>query len=1484
MANLFLSHSSHDQAAAEALYEWLRTKGFQALFLDCHPDDGISAGGLWERELYRNLKASDAVIVLCSEASMKSRWCFVEICLARDQGKTIFPIRLDDCMLDRLLDDRQVVDLRSDELRGYERLWSRLRSVGFDPDDSIRWDRDRAPYPGLKVFEEADAGVFFGRDEEVRSLRDLLNQLRARGSPRMVMVAGASGSGKSSLVRAGIVPRIARYSEVWRVVQPFRPGQAPIGSLAQGLATALAKAKVPGYSAHDWLELRDQLQPADNRAVDILVTLAERLAPVERPGESAVLLVVDQWEELLGPDGTKSEFAAFHRLFRGALETPRSPLMAIATIRSDFSDASRNHPAWRGYDWKPFDLGPMSPDRFPELVEGPARAAGLTFVPGLVARLSHDAGVAGALPLLAFTLRQLFEKCKEDGKITLKDYEQHVGGIRGAVSRAVDNAVGVKLTRDDETALRRAFLSHLVWPDDRGRFLRRRAYWNDLSETARPLLEEFIKARLLTSDVQKDTDSHEDRHTVEVVHETLFEAWSRLKGWLDESRELLLWRKGIEGVRHAWEKAAIERKSGFLLTGARVAEANRWLASNSEDLQSNERAFLEASVIAENDRLSRERAATDEKIRLMRERLRLARNRAVFAIAAAVLAVVAIGVAALAIQSDRARKAEEKRHLTTSLAKTRLLQDASLDRERMGESGTSAVLLGHALVEAEAGHDRQLEDALRSSITLARGRLLPLHRIIEVSGEVRGCAISHDGKWAVVGSANGRVWCVDLARSQLSPIPGGSADGSYRTGDDPRYNGIVDITFEPRGSRFAAATSGGTIHLVDVLDASHPSFISHAGQPLSVSFSPDGRSLLVAGRVDKVRHPKPVLLAIYGVDSRTVERTFPVDYDLYVAAFSRDGKRIAVGGGDGSVNPHHPRLTVWDGHDATARPYELSQPARVFSLAFNPMDSSKLVTGDVNGGVHFWDLDSKAHYGLEIPHDMQVRVTSFSEDGRWLLVGGEDGSARVWDVESRTPVSQRLEHRGQVRGGGITIAAGLVVTSDFADGIRLWNIQRSAPAGRILRHPSPVWDATFNQAGDKVLTGCASNTGPASGGVLAGAGRVWDVAGGPPVLLEHGADVMAARFRPNSDGQAVTCGNDGTVFFWDTRKGEKIGAPLSRDNRILYSAAFDKTGSRFAYAGLRGAVRIFDFDSAANAFHEQQSVDKQVYSFYWNLRFGVNQNQLFGDGGPCVRVWNLSRHAARPSVDLPPLPRPEPNGNTKPNDRKVEYWLGGIDGTGRHVLTLGNDGRAAIWDLKDRDQNPDAPPVLLGDKPQGSGRLYADWHGTTNVIAIGGPDGVARLWKSRDGRWTSTKELRHPSSIEVLAFSADGRWLATGCRDGGMRLWSVDSGVWTGAGWYHAGPVTRVQFSPDGRLLLSASRDGTARVVPLPEMTTGEPKAILAELEADAGILVAVEGTGTTSSVTAPQPLSASKFNELRETAKRTASFSLSSRGPRVKK
>ena len=335
-----------------------------------------------------------------------------------------------------------------------------------------------------------------------------------------------------------------------------------------------------------------------------------------------------------------------------------------------------------------------------------------------------------------------------------------------------------------------------------------------------------------------------------------------------------------------------------------MGEARRWLASNPEDLQTAERAFLEASVVAEDERLLQERTAMEEKIRLMRERLRLAQNRAVFATAAAVLAAIAIALTALAIQSDQARQTEEKGHRTTRLAKTRLLQDASLDRERMGDIGTGAVLLGHALVEAEAVKQNQkLEDALRVAVTMARSQLFPLRNILEVTGDSRGCAVRPDGKLAVVGTSKGQVWYVDLVGSRLTTTPASAGKLYYQTGTDPQLDSVSAVAFNPNRAHFVAATNQGTIHFVDTFAGGTVRKMSHAGQPMSVNFSPEGKSLVVAGFRDENRHAKPVVMAIYDVESGVCTRTFPLSYELYAAAFSPDGRWVAAGGGDPARSP-----------------------------------------------------------------------------------------------------------------------------------------------------------------------------------------------------------------------------------------------------------------------------------------------------------------------------------------------------------------------------------------------------------------------------------------------------------------------------------------------------------------------------------------------------------------------------------------------------
>src|ERR687886_1622899 len=242
MASVFVSHGSQDRAVTEQVAERLRAAGFAALFVDFDPEQGIPAGHNWERELYTQLRRSDAVIFLASPASVASRWCFAELSLARSLGRPVFPVRLQPGVALPLLADVQWMELGDaapeNAAPGLARLLAGLRSAGLDPADSFAWDPHRSPYPGLVPFAPEDAAVFFGRQPETHRLVELLTPTLQRGPGRMVAVVGPSGSGKSSLLHAGLLPRLARQPERWVVVPPLRPGRHPTATLAGCLAKA----------------------------------------------------------------------------------------------------------------------------------------------------------------------------------------------------------------------------------------------------------------------------------------------------------------------------------------------------------------------------------------------------------------------------------------------------------------------------------------------------------------------------------------------------------------------------------------------------------------------------------------------------------------------------------------------------------------------------------------------------------------------------------------------------------------------------------------------------------------------------------------------------------------------------------------------------------------------------------------------------------------------------------------------------------------------------------------------------------------------------------------------------------------------------------------------------------------------------------------------------------------------------------------------
>jgi hypothetical protein len=563
MVALFISHSSADQAATRRIRDRLRAENVRGLFLDFDPDQGIPAGRNWEQELYAQVRKADAVVFLSSPASVASHWCFAEVALARLLRKPVFPMVTTAGVRHPLLGDTQHIDLIHDWEAGFAQLWEGLRRAGFDPRASFAWDPTRPPYPGLAPFAEEDAAVFFGREQETERLLELL-QPGLHGRGRFVAVVGPSGSGKSSLVRAGLVPRLARLQQRWLVVPRLVPGIQPTRQLARSLAMAF---KDRGAGAPLTAELVRRLAGG----ASALVELVEGLRDTSTGEPSSVLLIVDQAEELATL--TEAERTTFLKLLHGAVHSTLG-LWVLLTVRVEFLGLLLEQPAAGQLVDETLLVSPLDRSRMSAVIQRPAARSGLEFAPGLVDQLVQDAQGGDALPLLAFTLRQLAERAGPDGQITTEAYEAN-GGVVGALRAQADRTAALAEQEHAERVV--PTLTRLATVASEGEPIRRRVARSTLTTAEDQIVQAFVDARLLVSSRDEQGEA-----VVEVAHEALLRQWPPLRQAIEARRDQLRVRADLERWVQDWDRGG--RQDSYLIGGERLAAAQRWAAAHSQEL------------------------------------------------------------------------------------------------------------------------------------------------------------------------------------------------------------------------------------------------------------------------------------------------------------------------------------------------------------------------------------------------------------------------------------------------------------------------------------------------------------------------------------------------------------------------------------------------------------------------------------------------------------------------------------------------------------------------------------------------------------------------------------------------------------------------------------------------------------------------------------------------------------------------------------
>ncbi len=570
MSLIFISHASQDAAIAREVAAWLTAEGHQQIFLDFDPEKGIPAGIDWEHELYNKLRRARAVVALLSEHSLKSRWCFHELATGRAHGKPIFPIRISPCDVGDILARLQLIELDAGEEEARRRLMVGLRSHGLDPATDFPVDPNLPPYPGLRSFEAEDAGLFFGRADQIHSAIEQLDAMRRGGSDRRLLILlGPSGSGKSSLMKAGILPRLARRPADWQLLSPLRRARSD-------LPVALAEA----FRLEDAAALRFDPGLAGEALAHHLRDLGAMLAERARQRlagagatEASLLLPLDQAEELFqndtgatGLDGDAWTLA----LLRAITEAPGSPLLMLWTLRTDSLGLVQAHPAMadvvfpQPMAFVDFKLGPMGAGALRAIVSEPAMRAGVEIDPALSDQIVADAQGANVLPLVAYTLERLWTR--HHSPLTLNQYQER-GGLTRTVRDAADRIVqGVAADGAELVSLRAAFVPGLVRVDADGRLRRRAARLDHLPAEATRLLRRFVAELLLTTD--RDVAGQE---TIEVAHEALLNAWPTLARWLEEDRERLRLFEGLLMAAKEWEAA--DRRDDLLVhRDARLAE------------------------------------------------------------------------------------------------------------------------------------------------------------------------------------------------------------------------------------------------------------------------------------------------------------------------------------------------------------------------------------------------------------------------------------------------------------------------------------------------------------------------------------------------------------------------------------------------------------------------------------------------------------------------------------------------------------------------------------------------------------------------------------------------------------------------------------------------------------------------------------------------------------------------------------------------
>lgn len=1248
------------------------------------------------------------------------------------------------------------------------------------------------PYKGLHAFTVKDSGDYFGREEALARLLLLVS------SHSVVVLNGSSGSGKSSLIHAGLMPRLRgdaigvagagsgrqgeRNRTTWIVID-LRLGSQPVENLAAVLAAKLEPSVAASALAQ---ELRTGKRSLYETAEAIIThdgadaSTDEDESPV---AHRRLLLVIDQFEELFSQ--TEGEPAISEVL---SILLPDSPirqgsdqlLTILLSLRSGFGrfTLTRRSLVDAMHDGLLL-LGPMNRAELERTVVEPARNRGVMFEPGLTERILDDVGEEpGRLPLLQFALTQLWER-QYNGILTHAAYNE-IGGVSGALASYAEHVFSG--LSSDERVQARQLLVQLVRPgeatDDTSRRVTRRVVGNENWLLAQRLAD----ARLLVID--QDANGQE---TVELAHEALIRYWDRLRSWLEDDRVFRLWRHRLETAYEEWRQDGCS--DDMLLRGGILAEATQWEEERSGDLPIPLAGYVAASVRAHERRLAAEEERRQDALAQAQALAKAERQRAeveteasrrlrYFALGLMAALLLAIVAGAMAWdQRDEAQRQAGRALVAEATAEARrvLTENAlAAETDARANAEEQRLLAEDAQVQADASRQRadQARQEAESQARLALGRELSAN-VVNLKNEQPDLALllareswdlleANSDRNQLLNTIPSSPLLAKVLHGEKTPlhsvafdaanpdvIVGAAEDGirSWNGATGQETGGRVALperslvlAVEPGGRR-AVTAKGKEMTLWDPQTGKEVARLTgHADEVQNIAFSVDG-SRLASTSKDRT------LILWDGVTGQELKR---------LPGFGSGGLALGPGGNYLAIFNHlqdGTGIEIWDlEREAKVAGPVYGHEAAIESIRFSP-DGNRLVTASDDQTVRLWDGQTGQPIGEPLRgHNGRVISAEFSPDGSTVASGGTDNQILLWNVATGKPLgSALLGHHNWVRSLAFDAGGRMLASGDAAGQVNLWDLGRHQ---ELRGHNDRVREVALSPDGRTLYTASFDKT-----------VKVWDAATGDlrtTLATDHPNSIIVLACSP--DGRTFATGDAGGHFIiWDAETLQPLHPMAQNSDAVLVSGIYSPDGRLLVLGGFDGAITVWDVASGRLVASQPQAHDGWVTS----LAFSPD-GKLLASGGTdgSIQWWDMSGVDGAAVTTLTTASKPS-NEHTN--------WVTSLLFTpdGKTLISGGADPAIRFWDAASHE--PVREP--WHDHARAVWKLALFQTGVGSVLVSLGGDGTVLIQDLETGAMVAPG-LRTGKESESLAIDPDSPTFYLGTFDDTAQVWRLPLVVW----------------------------------------------------------------------------------------------------------